>query len=375
MLENNKLKFNILKKKWNWRIWEIELNGVKVKTPIFMPVWTKATIKWMMLDLLKSWDYLWTDERVKVILANTFHLYLRPWDEIVKLNWWLHKFENWDWLILTDSGGFQVFSLWLWKKDDKNFKHKVRLKLTEEWVKFYSPYDWSKHFFTPEKVVDIQMNLWSDIMMVLDVCSPSDADKKTIYEQMQMTHRWAKRAFNYFESKYDKARWVLFPIVQWWIYKEFRQESIEYLSQFAWDWIAVWWVSVGESRELINDIVEFTWNKLPENKPRYLMWVWTPEDIKFWIENWFDMFDCVLATRLWRHWVAFSDEWNIKITNSKYKTDTTPLSTTCNCHTCKNFSKSYLHHLIKEKEVLWWVLLSLHNIAYLHKILEEWKKL
>jgi queuine tRNA-ribosyltransferase len=211
-----------------------------------MPVWTKATIKWLILDLLRDPHYIWTHiEPIKLILANTFHLYLRPGNELIKAAWWLHKFENWnDWLILTDSWGFQVFSLWLWKKNDWWFSHNVRMKLTEEWVKFSSPHDGSKHFFTPEKVVDIQSDFWSDIMMVLDVCSPWDADKKHTARQMQMTHRWAKRAFDHFWPRYDETRGVLFPIVQWWTYLDLRQESIETLSEYAWDWIAIWGVSV-----------------------------------------------------------------------------------------------------------------------------------
>jgi queuine tRNA-ribosyltransferase len=191
---------------------------------------------------------------------------------------------------------------------------------------------------------------------------------------MQMTHRWAKRAFDYFEKKYDKSRWVLFPIVQWWIYKDLRLESIEFLSKYAWDGIAVWWVSVWESKDLIQEVVKFTGKKLPENKPRYLMWVWTPEDIMYAVKQWFDMFDCVLPTRLWRHWIAFSDQWNMKLNNAKYKSDFWNLTKNCWCFVCKNFTKAYINHLLKENEMLGWVLLSLHNISYLHSMLEKWKK-
>ena len=248
------------------------------------------------------------------------------------------------------------------------------MKLTEEWVKFSSPHDGSKHFFTPEKVVDIQSDFWSDIMMVLDVCSPWDADKKHTARQMQMTHRWAKRAFDYFWPKYNETRGVLFPIVQWWTYLDLRQESIEALSQYAWDWIAIWWVSVWEEREKVQEVIQYTAPKLPNNKPRYLMWVWTPEDFRFAIEQWVDMFDCVSATRLWRHGIIFSDEWNIKITNARYANDFSPLTSNCDCYACRYLTKAYFHHLLREKEVLWWALLWLHNIVYLERILEDWKR-
>ena len=379
----SKLKFKILKKIWNARVGEINLNWVRLTTPIFMPVGTKATIKGLILDMLQDPKYIWDLPIINLILANTFHLYLRPWDQLIKDAWWLHKFENWNWLILTDSWWFQIFSLWLNQNsrgdyqatdEEKEFSHEVKIKLTEEWVKFNSPYDWSKHFFTPESVVDIQCNLWSDIMMVLDVCSPTDCDKATIEKQMQMTHRWAKRAFDHLEKKYDKVRWVLFPIVQWWIHTDLREQSIDFLSQYARDWIAVWWVSVGESKELIREIVEFTWPRLPDGKPRYLMWVGTPEDISHAIENWFDMFDCVLATRLGRHGMAFSDDGNLTIKNAKYKSDFSPLKDNCPCFVCRNYTKAYLHHLIKEKEMLGGILLSFHNIVYLNSILEKWKK-
>jgi len=378
-----KLKFKILKKVWNARVGEINLNWITLTTPIFMPVWTKATIKGLVLDMLQDPQYIWDLPIINLILANTFHLYLRPWDELIKDAWWLHKFENRNWLILTDSWWFQVFSLWLNKNsrgeyksndEEKEFSHEVKVKLTEDWVKFNSPYDGSKHFFTPESVVDIQCNLWSDIMMVLDVCSPTDCDKKTIESQMHMTHRRAKRAFYHLEKKYDKVRWVLFPIVQWWIHLDLRKQSIDFLSQYAKDWIAVGWVSVGESKELIREVVEFTWPKLPNDKPRYLMGVGTPEDLMHAIENGFDMFDCVLATRLGRHGMAFSDEWNITIKNAKYKSDFWKLTDNCSCFVCKNYTKAYLHHLIKEKEMLGGILLSFHNIIYLNTILEKWKQ-
>lgn len=373
---NNKLQFNILKQKGNARVWEITLNGVKIQTPIFMPVGTKATIKGMILDLLRDPHYIGKNiEPIKLILANTFHLYLRPGSDLIKEVWGLHAFENRkDGLILTDSGGFQVFSLWLGKKDEGNFSHQVKIKLTEDGVKFSSPHDGSKHFFTPENVVDTQMNFGSDIMMVLDVCSPGNADKFAVANQMQMTHRRAKRAFDHFQPKYNQARWVLFPIVQGGSYLDLRQESLEYLSQFARDGIAVGGVSVGEDKDKVQEVVNYTVPKLPQDKPRYLMGVGTPEDLLFAIEQGIDMFDCVSATRLGRHGIIFSDQGNIKITNAKYAKDFSPLTDNCDCYACRNLTKAYFHHLQREKESLWGILMGLHNIVYLNRILSDWKK-
>ena len=371
-----KLDFKILKQKGNARVWQITLNGVTLTTPVFMPVGTKATIKGMPLDMFTDPNYIGSLAPIKLILANTFHLYLRPGDELIKKAGWLHEFEHWqDGLILTDSGGFQVFSLWLdTNKRNEWQAHKVTMKLKEEWVNFSSPYDGSKHIFTPEKVVDIQSNFWSDIMMVLDVCSPADADKATITKHMNMTHRWARRAFNHLKPKYDDVRGVLFPIVQGGSHLDLRTQSAEFLSQYAWDGIAIGWVSVWESKELIQKVVEHTAPLLPNDKPRYLMWVGTPEDIRHAIEHGVDMFDCVLPTRLGRHGSAFAKDGLVKITNAKYKEDFTPLTDDCPCYTCKNFTKAYLSHLVREGEMLGGILLWFHNIIYLHNIVEDWKK-
>lgn len=369
-----KLQFTVLKERWNARVWELKLNGTTIQTPIFMPVGTKATIKGLFLEMLQN-PY-WIGEHhdiIKLILANTFHLYLRPGDSIVQQAGWLHTFENRPWLILTDSWWFQVFSLGLAKKNDEMiFSHAISMKLKEEWVLFRSPYDGSKHIFTPENVVDIQRNLGSDIMMMLDVCSPGDADKKTIESHMHMTHRRAKRWHDHFMKEYESSRWVLFPIIQGWSHLDLREQSIQALTPLAVDGIAVWWVSVGESKEKVQEIVSFTWPKLPKDKPRYLMGVWTPEDISHAIEQWFDMFDCVLATRLGRHGVMFSDEGNIHISNARYRNDFSPFSTLSDG--LKKYSKAYIYHLIKEKEMLWGILLSLHNILYLHHMLEKRKQ-
>lgn len=364
-LDMIKLHFTIEKTKGYARTGHFSLNGVTVQTPAFMPVGTKATIKWLPLEYLHDHANLGAENRINLILANTFHLYLRPGDQIIKKLWWLHRFENWDWLILTDSWWFQVFSLWLSKTG------KPLAKVRDDGVLFSSPIDGSKHLFTPTWVVDIQMNLWSDIMMVLDVCSPTTNNTKDkTYQQMQLTHRWAKEQFDYFEQHYNSARWVLFPIIQWWLYPDLREESAAFLKQYAWDGIAIGWLSVGETREEMTTMLDWLADKYPVDKPRYLMWVWTPEDLIIWIDRGIDLFDCVHPTRLGRHGVGMKLWWNIKITNAQYREDPNPIVEWCTCHTCRNFTRAYLHHLHREWELLWGLLLSLHNIAYLHQICE-----
>ncbi len=372
-MKESKLKFEVIKKSWKARAWKIKLNWKEITTPVFMPVGTKATIKSIILDMLNDPKYTWTDKKIWIILANTFHLYLSPWEKTVKHFWWIHKFENWDGLVLTDSWWFQVFSLWLDKRSSRN---KKLVQVKDDWVWFKSPKDWSEHIFTPEKVVDIQWDLWSDIMMVLDVCSPVHwNNKKKTAEQMQLTHKWAKKAFDYFWDKYNDLNWVLFPIVQWWLHNDLRLESLEYLKNFAWDGIAIWWVSVWETKEEMYQVVDWLSNDLPEDKPRYLMWVWTPEDLKETIYQWIDMYDCVLPTRLARHWVAFHSSWKkLRVKNSQHKLSKESLDNNCSCFTCRNFTRWYLNHLFKEKEMLVATLLSLHNIVHLHNLTEEIKE-
>lgn len=378
----SKLSFRVLKTRWNARVGEIELNGVKLTTPIFMPVGTKATVKGLVLDMLRDPHYMGTKvPPINLILANTFHLYLRPGDQLIKEAGGLHQFENWDQLILTDSGGFQAFSLGSGGKNrettDANGKvssRKPLSKITEEWVKFRSIHDGSQHFFSPEWCVDIQMNLGSDIMMMLDVCSPPGISQKKFHQQMQITHRWAKRQYEHFMPQYDDAKGVLFPIVQWGLFEEFRQESIDALTPFATDGIAVGGVSVGESHDDVARIVAYVGPKLPAAVPHYLMWVGTEAMIRHAIENWFDMFDCVLPTRLGRHGVAMTKQGNIKLSNSKYKNDHTPLDPESDCITSRNYTKAYLHHLVRENEMLAGTLLSLHNIWYLHNLVETIKQ-
>ncbi|UFX82594.1 tRNA guanosine(34) transglycosylase Tgt [Candidatus Absconditicoccus praedator] len=368
-----KLDFQLLKKKGKARAGKITLNNKTITTPVFMPVGTKATIKGMVLDMLNDPKYTGLDKKIGIILANTFHLYLNPGDDTIKNFGGLHNFQNWDGLILTDSGGYQVFSLGLDKRTSRN---KSLVKIKDDGVGFKSPKDGSSHIFTPEKVVDIQINLGSDIMMVLDVCSPVHGNnKKKTAQQMHLTHKWADKAFDYFGYKYNDTKSVLFPIVQGGLHEDLRQESLEYLKKYSWDGIAIGGVSVGETKEEMYQVVEWLSNTLPEEKPRYLMGVGTPEDLEHTIYQGIDMYDCVLPTRLARHGVAFhSSGEKVRIKNSANKMSKKPLDENCGCFACKNFARGYIHHLFKEKEMLGGILLSLHNIVHLHKLTEEIKE-
>ena len=349
---------------WKARAWEFFTEHWSFKTPIFMPVWTKATVKWISKENL---DEMWAE----IILNNTYHLYLRPWDNIIKQFWWVHKFQNYNKPILTDSWWFQVFSLgqtWL----DKSFKNNESLvKITDNWVYFRSYIDWSKHFFTPENVMDIQSNLWADIIMAFDECAPWESSYNYAKSAMERTHNWAKKCVKRWKenNKKRKQDWkyiqALFPIIQWVIYDDLRIQSAKFIWKLDCPWIAIWGLSVWESKEDMYRILDIIEPHLPENKPRYLMWVWTPEDLIEWINKWIDMFDCVLPTRIWRHWTAFSNNWNLKLKNNKYKLDDSPLDKECDCKVCKNYSKWYLRHLIIENEMLWMQFISYHNLYFL----------
>lgn len=363
-----KLQFTIQAQSWHARAATITLNGIILQTPVFMPVGTKGTIKWMSTDRLDT-QHLGSQQPINMILNNTFHMYLRPWNTLVKQFGWLHQFQQWDRLILTDSGGFQVFSLGLSKTG------KSLVKITEEWVHFRSPYDGSKHFFSPTWVVDIQCDLWSDIMMVLDVCAPTaNISRRKVEHYMKLTHQRADQQFEYFLAKYDQVRWVLFPIIQWWLDLDLRSQSAAHLSKWAIDGIAIWWLSVWETREELNMVLDHLVDKLPQDKPRYLMWVGTPEDLINSVARGIDMFDCVMPTRIARHGTAMVLWGNMKMSNAQYREDQWPLVKWCTCMTCARYTRAYIHHLVKEWEILWGTLLSLHNIAYLHNLCAEMRE-
>lgn len=372
-------KFEKLTQNWRARAWVFETPHWKIETPVFMPVWTKATVKWISNEEL---DEMWA----QIILNNTYHLYLKPWDEVVKHFGWTHKFMNYNKPILTDSWGFQVFSLWqVWAWWFKNKESLV--KITEDWVHFRSFIDWSKHFFSAENVMDIQSNIWADIIMAFDECAPGTSDFTYAKKAMERTHRWAVRSHNQViknneirksDGRHEQA---LFPIVQWVTYDDLRIESVKFINEnIPSHWIAIGWLSVWEAKPEMYRILDLLETYLPENKPRYLMWIWTPEDLVESIYRWIDMFDCVLPTRIWRHGTAFSHAWYIKITNEKYKLSDESLDDLCDCKVCKNYSKWYLRHLNQEDEIMWMQLLSYHNLYFLVNLAKkarnaviEWK--
>jgi len=362
-------EFKLENKDWYARAGEFETAHGNFKTPIFMPVWTKASVKWIHIEEL---DEMWAE----IILNNTYHLYLRPSDKIVQDFGWAHEFMNYKKPILTDSGWFQVFSLWNLRQSPDS-KESGLVKITEQWVHFRSFIDWSKHYFDAENVMDIQSNIWADIIMAFDECAPGKSTKDYARAAMERTHRWAVRCVDRWKenNKKREKQWLypqaLFPIIQGVTYDDLRAESAEFIWKLDTPWIAIWWLSVWEPKKDMYRILDVLKDKLPENKPRYLMWVWTPEDLVEWIFRWIDMFDCVLPTRLGRHWVAFSSYWNIRIRNKQWQLSKKPLDDTCDCKVCKNYTKWYLRHLICEWEMQWMQLLSYHNLFFLINL---WKR-
>lgn len=352
--------FKIVKKSKQARTGIIYTSRGAIETPCFMPVGTLATVKTVSPDELKNIN-------TKIILANTYHLYLRPGMDTIKKAKGLHKFMSWDRPILTDSGGFQVFS-----------QSKLR-KITEDGVEFVSYVDGSRHFFTPEKVIEIQNILGSDIMMVLDECTPYPCEREYAKSSMELTLRWAKRSKIRHEERgtRDEGRGMkqqLFGIVQGSTYSDLRKESAEETVKIGFDGYAVGGVSVGEPRELIYEIVEQTVQYLPEDKPRYLMGVGTPEELWECIERGIDMFDCVLPTRNARNGQALTSCGKVNLKNAEYRNDFSPLDPKCGCYTCKNFSRAYLSHLIRSGEILGKRLNTLHNLNFMLKLTDIIRK-
>lgn len=346
--------FEVIKKsaKSSARLGVLQTLHGEVQTPVFMPVGTLGTVKSLTPQQLAQLA-------PGIILANTYHLYLRPGLEVLSKAGGLHAFMNWSGPILTDSGGYQVFSL-----------SQMR-KISEEGVCFQSHLDGSKHLFTPENVIDIQGVIGSDIMMPLDECVAADADKNYVAKSLALTGRWAKRAYDHWQK--TKSSQLLFGIVQGGMFEDLREESAKQICQLNFSGFAIGGLSVGEEKEQMNHLTNFTAPLLPENKPRYLMGVGMPEDIKMAIHAGVDMFDCVLPTRLARHGNAFSQQGLLNLNNASYKEDFSPLERGCQCYCCQNFSRAYLAHLVRSKEILGIVLLSMHNIYHLQQIVEEQK--
>lgn len=317
-----------------------------VLTPVYMPVGTQATVKGVLPRDLK-------EAGSSIVLSNTYHLYMRPGDEIVKKAGGLHKFMNWDGPILTDSGGFQVFSL-------------TKLnKIKEEGVYFNSHIDGSRHLFTPEKSISIQENLGADIIMQFDQCSEYGYTHTQAEEAMNLTSRWLERC----AAAKSRGDQVLFPIVQGNMYKDLREESLKRAVSYADCGIGIGGLSVGEPKPLMYEILDFMQPMLPENMPRYLMGVGSPDCLIEGVIRGIDMFDCVLATRVARNGTAFTSRGKIVVRNGAYKEDFTPLDEECDCYCCKNYTKAYLRHLLNVDEMLGAMLLSLHNITFLHKLM------
>ena len=320
-----------------------------IQTPIFMPVGTQATVKSMTPEELKD------DVKAQIILANTYHLYLRPGHDLVKEAGGLHKFMNWDKPILTDSGGFQVFSL------------SGLRKITEEGVTFNSHLDGSKHLFTPEKVMKIEEALGSDIMMAFDECCPYPSDYEYTKKSMYRTTRWAERCKKAHTSKNQG----LFGIIQGGFYKDLRKISTEDLTAMDFPGYAIGGISVGEPKKEFLDILRYTAPLMPENKPRYLMGVGTPDYLIEAALAGIDMCDCVLPTRLARHGTALTSRGKLVIRNNEYTRDWNRLDEECDCYTCRNYTRAYLRHLVKTNEILGMRLLSLHNLRFLTKLMER----
>ncbi len=344
------MKFEILKKDTltKAKTGILHTDHGKIETPIFMPVGTVGSVKAVHQKELDK------DIKAQIILGNTYHLYLRPGTEILKKAGGLHKFMNWNKPILTDSGGYQVFSL-----------SEIR-KITEEGVRFSSHIDGSKHMFTPENVVDTERIIGADIMMALDECPPYPADYKYVKNSMNLTHRWLERGVKHFrntEGLYGYKQ-AYFPIVQGGTYKDLRIQSAEFIASQNCDGNAVGGLSVGEPAEKMYEMIEIVNEILPDDKPRYLMGVGTPENILEGIALGIDMFDCVMPTRNGRNGMLFTWKGRINIKNEKYKDDFSPLDEYGTSFVDTYYSKAYVRHLMKSQERLAAQIASIHNLAF-----------
>lgn len=325
------------------RLGEITTPHGSFETPVFMAVGTQATVKTLVKEELEEIGS-------QIILGNTYHLWNQPGDELIAKAGGLHKFMNWDRSILTDSGGFQVFSL-----------AKLR-DIKEEGVYFRHHKSGAPLFLSPEKAISIQNNLGSDIMMCLDECPPYPATYEYIKESVARTIRWAKRCF---DANRNRDTQGLFGIVQGGEYLDIRKLCAEELTQIDFDGYSIGGLSVGEPKEIQNNVLAFTTPLLPESKPRYLMGVGSPGMILDAVERGVDMFDCVLPTRIARHGTAMTSYGRVLIKNKEFSEDMTPLDPNCHCYTCTHYSKAYLRHLFKAEEMLGYRLLSIHNITFL----------
>jgi len=352
------MQFELLATDAKARRGRLKLTHGVVETPIFMPVGTYGTVKAMLPHELEQIG-------AQIALGNTFHLWLRPGTEVIAKHEGLHGFMGWQKPILTDSGGFQVFSL------------QGMRKITEEGVKFASPIDGSRLFLSPEGSMQIQTALNSDVVMVFDECTPYKInDQVATHDQaatsMRMSGRWAKRSRDEFDRQGNGN--ALFGIVQGGMFEDLRTESLGILTDIGFDGYAIGGLSVGEPKEDMLRIIAHTAPQLPQNAPRYLMGVGTPEDLVHAVGEGIDMFDCVMPTRNARNGWLFTQHGDIKIRNAKYKADNTPLDPECSCHTCRHFSRAYLHHLQRANEIVGARLNTLHNLHFYLDIMSQMRQ-
>lgn len=320
-----------------------------IETPIFMPVGTQATVKSMTPEELKEIGS-------QIILSNTYHLYMRPGHDLVKEAGGLHKFMNWDKPILTDSGGFQVFSLGPLRT------------ITEEGVHFRSHIDGSKHFISPEKAMEIQNALGSDIMMAFDECAPYPADREYVKNSLERTTRWLKRCKEAHKNTENQA---LFGIIQGGMYKDLREQSTKEVLELDLPGYAVGGLSVGEPKELMYEVLDYTVPLMPKDKPRYLMGVGSPDDLLEGVIRGIDMFDCVLPTRIARNGTAMTSVGKIVVRNAQYARDFSPLDPNCDCYCCRNYTRAYIRHLVKANEILAARLITTHNLHFLLNLMKQ----
>ena len=341
------MQYELLKTEGKARRGRLLFERGVVETPAFMPVGTYGTVKGMTAEELK-------DTGAHICLGNTFHLMLRPGTEIIKMHGDLHDFMHWDKPILTDSGGFQVFSLGDLRK------------ITEKGVTFRSPINGEKILLTPERSMEVQRDLGSDIVMIFDECTPYPATETQARESMELSLRWAKRSK---EAHGDNPS-ALFGIIQGGMFEGLRDASLQGLEEIGFDGYAIGGLSVGEPKEDMIRVLDHTADKIPADKPRYLMGVGKPEDLVEAVRRGIDMFDCVMPTRNARNGHLFVNSGVVKIRNAKHKTDTGPLDEKCDCYTCKNYSRSYLHHLDKCNEILGARLNTIHNLHFYQSVMQ-----
>ena len=345
------IKYKLLKKdsRSMARLGTVETPHSTFETPCFMPVGTQATVKTMSKEEIEATG-------AGIILSNTYHLWCQPGHKLIEEAGGLHKFMNWDRSILTDSGGFQVFSL-----------AKLR-DITEEGVTFKHHKSGKKMFLSPEIAMEIQNSLGSDIMMSFDECPPYPATYEYMKNSVERTLRWAQRGLDAHKRKDEQG---LFGIVQGGIYKDLREHCAIELSKMPFDGYSIGGLSVGEPKELQNQVLEYTTPLLPEDKPRYLMGVGSPGAILDGVERGVDMFDCVLPTRIARHSCAMNSHGRMILKNKEFEKDFAPLDPECDCYTCKNYTRAYLRHLVKADEILGARLISIHNIHFLQNLMRN----